>query len=146
MLQKHVKGPPIMSEDSSIERQVSKKEELLNKLLNKSTIITSFSARPKDSPILEQFKQIAKREEGSRSFSQVLLKALQEYNKRHEAGNPQHKLTPYIDENAESPTRVLCHDLDGALQDGRLHCKRAGLWIQGIRCFSCKHNRLRKNK
>jgi hypothetical protein len=134
MLQKHVRVLLLMYEDSSRKEVVSEKNELLNKSINKSTIITSFSIRPRDTPILEQFKEIAKREAGSRSFSAIILKALEEYNRRHEAGTPQLKLTPYIDEQAQNQMRVLCIDVDGAISDGRIHCKRAGMWIKGIRC------------
>lgn len=145
VFQEHVKAQ-LMCEDSSRKEVVSKKEELLNKLLNKSTIITSFSARPKDTLILERFKEIAKRESGSRGFSGVIIKAMEEYTRRHEEGNPQLKLSPYIDETAESPMRVLCLDLDGAISDGTIHCRRIGSWVKGIRCFSCERNRLRKTR
>jgi ribonuclease D len=134
----------LLSEDSSRKEVVSKKDQLLNKLLNKSTIITSFSAQPQDIPILEKFKEIARREAGPRGFSEVLLRALKEYNRRHDAGNPQLTLPPYMDEKVQNPMKVLCLYLDGAISDGRVHCKRACMWIPGIRCYSCDHNRLRK--
>ena len=137
------------SSDSSSKDDKKERDTVLNTVLNTHTtirLVKSFSTPPDKINILAKFCEISRREAGSRHFSETILKALEEYNHKHEAGNPQHKLTPYIDENAESPTRVLCLDLDGSLSDGRLHCRRAGMWIQGIRCFSCKHNRLRKNK
>ncbi len=138
-----------MNNPDSSKNDKKERDTVLNTVLNTHTtirIVRSFSIPPDKISVLTKFCEISRRETGSRGFSETILKALEEYNRKHEAGNPQHKLTPYIDETAESPTRVLCFDLDGALSDGRLHCKRAGMWIQGIRCYSCKHNRLRKNK
>jgi hypothetical protein len=135
----------IVGDDSSSRKEEKKKELLLlNKLLNKSTIITSFSVGPEDIPILEQFRQIAKREAGSRGFSQVLIKAMEEYNKRHGIGNPQLLITHYVKPNGPQPLRVLCIYCQGALIDGRVFCQRKGMWIPGVSCYSCKHNRLRK--
>ena len=136
----------IVGDDSSRKDKIIDKGELLNKLLNKSTIITSFSIRPEDVPILEQFRQIAKREAGPRGFSQVLVKAMQEYNKRHGIGNPQLLITHYAKPEEPQPMRVLCIYCQGALTDGRVFCQRKGMWIPGVSCYSCKFNRLRKQK
>jgi hypothetical protein len=135
----------IMNEDNSRKEIDRKKEELLNKLLNKSTIITSFSVSPEDVPILEGFRKIAKREAGSRGFSQVLVKAMAEYSKRHSLGNPQLLITHYAKPEEPQPIRVLCILCDGATSDGKIYCEKAGgMWIPSIRCYSCKFNRLRK--
>jgi hypothetical protein len=131
-------------DDSSRNIRKKEKEQLLNKLLNKSTIITSFSVGPKDIPILEEFRQIAKREAGSRGLSQVLVKAMAEYNKRHRIGNPQLLITNYVEMEDPGPMRVLCIYCQGALSSGEVFCQKAGMWIPGIRCYSCKYNRLRK--
>jgi hypothetical protein len=136
----------IVGDDGSRKDKIIDKEELLNKLLNKSTIITSFSVRPEDVPILEQFRQIAKREAGPRGFSQVLVKAMQEYNKRHSIGNPQLLITHYAKPEEPQPMRVLCIYCQGALTDGLVFCQRKGMWIPGVSCYSCKFNRLRKQK
>jgi hypothetical protein len=136
----------IVGDDSSRKDKIIDKGELLNKLLNKSTIITSFSIRPEDVPILEQFRQIAKREAGPRGFSQVLIKAMLEYNKRHGIGNPQLLITHYAKPEEPQPMRVLCVYCQGALTDGRIFCQRKGMWIPGVSCYSCKFNRLRKQK
>ncbi|MEM3697520.1 MAG: hypothetical protein QXQ94_08505 [Candidatus Bathyarchaeia archaeon] len=136
----------IVGDDSSRKDKIIDKEELLNKLLNKSTIITSFSVGPEDVPILEQFRQIAKREAGPRGFSQVLIKAMQEYNKRHGIGNPQLLITHYAKAEEPQPMHVLCIYCQGALTDGRVFCQRKGMWIPGVSCYSCKFNRLRKQK
>jgi len=139
MLPKHV-------DDSSRKGRRREEEELLNKLLNKSTTITSFSVRTKDLPILETFREVAKREAGSRGFSEVLLKAMDEYNKRHELGNPQLKIESYVDVDKPKPMRVLCPHLDGALTSGEVHCRRKQMWISAVQCYSCDQNRLRKKK
>jgi hypothetical protein len=135
-----------VGDDSSRKDKIIDKEELLNKLLNKSTIITSFSIRPEDVPILEQFRQIAKREAGPRGFSQVLIKAMLEYNKHHGIGNPQLLITHYAKPEEPQPMRVLCVYCQGALTDGRIFCQRKGMWVPGVSCYSCKFNRLRKQK
>ena len=147
MLQKHVEATQLMNEDDSSSKtdRVSERNELLNKLLNKSTIITSFSVGPEDVPILEQFRQIAKREAGPRGFSQVLVKAMEEYNKRHGIGNPQLLITHYAKPEEPQPLRVLCIYCQGALTDGRVFCQKAGgMWVPGVKCYSCKNNQLRK--
>jgi len=133
-----------MNDDGSRKEKIMEKGELLNKLLNKSTIITSFSVRPEDVPILEEFRRIARREAGPRGFSQVLIKAMQEYNRRHGIGNPQLLITHYVKPEEPQPLRVLCIYCQGALTDGRVFCQRKGMWIPGVSCYSCKHNRLRK--
>lgn len=148
MLQKHVSPEPMMNPDSS-RRERREEESVLNTVLNTNTtirIVKSFSIPPDKIHVLTQFSQIARREAGSRGFSEVIIKALEEYNRKHEAGNPQLKLSPYIDANAPSPMRVLCLHLDGALSDGTVHCTRKGMWTKGLNCYSCKHNRLRKTK
>lgn len=129
-------------------RKERKKNELLIKLINKSIIITSFSFSPEDIPIIEDFKKIVRREAGARSFSRVLVKAIGEYNKRHCEGNPQLKIASYLPDAKKSPMRVLCWSgLAGATSDGKIYCrKQGGLWIQGIRCYSCPNNQLRKKK
>ncbi|MBS7633105.1 hypothetical protein KEJ15_05740 [Candidatus Bathyarchaeota archaeon] len=63
---------------------------------------------PENIPILEQFRQIAKREAGPRGFSQVLVKAMEEYNKRHSIGKPQLLITHYVKPESPQPMRVLC--------------------------------------
>ena len=137
-----------MSSDSSREDRREEKESVLNTVLNTHTtirIVRSFSIPPEKLSILNKFCEIARREAGSRGFSEVLLKAMEEYVKNHEEGNPQLKLTTYIDEKAQSPVYVLCLHLDGATSNGKIHCKKTGMWIKGLRCYACENNRLRKN-
>jgi hypothetical protein len=147
MLQKHV-SLNVMREGNIRKSIINDNDSVLNTVLNTDTIrlVRSFSIPPEKVAIYKKFCEIARCEAGARGFSEVVLKAMEEYNRKHEAGNPQLKLTPYIDNQAPSPMRVLCLDLDGALSDGTIHCNRAGMWIKGICCYSCQNNRLRKAK
>ncbi len=138
-----------MSADSSKEAIQQQKETVLNKLLNTHTtirLVRSFSIPINKVEILTKFCEISRREAGSRGFSEVLVKALEEYIKNHEEGNPQLKLTPYIDEKAPSPAYVLCLFIDGVTSSGKIHCRKAGMWIKGLRCYPCQNNRLRKGE
>jgi hypothetical protein len=141
-----------MSDDSSRKDKIIDKEDLLNRLLNKSTIIknyiiTSFYVGKDDLPVYCQFKEIAKREAPFKGgFSKVLINAMREYNRRHSLGNPQLLMTHYVKSEEPQPMRVLCIYCQGALTDGRIFCQRKGMWIPGVSCYSCKFNRLRKQK
>ena len=113
----------------------------------KPSLIVSFSVRPDDAPVLEKFFEIAKREEGSRGRSRVFVKAMAEYNQRHEEGNPQLKIASYLPTVSQSPMRVICwRFLKGATKDGQVLCNLSGegRWKNGISCFSCRNNQLRK--
>jgi len=130
------------------EREEKRRRELLNKLLiNRLAIPISFSVGPDDASVLEKFLEIAKREGGSRGRSRVFVKAMAEYNQRHEEGNPNMKITTYMPNAQKSPIRVLCAFINGATSEGRVHCTRhGGSWILGVACYSCQHNQLRKKK
>ena len=108
-------------------------------------LVRSFSFPIEKVEIINKFSEIVRREAGSRGFSEVAIKAIEEYVKNHEEGNPQLKLTPYLDENAPSPAYVLCLYIDGVTSSGKIHCRKAGMWIKGLRCYPCKNNQLRKN-
>lgn len=146
MLQEHVKGSATMTGDSSRNTRMNEERTVINTVIQYTTIRTvrSFSIPPSKAEVYKRFCSVAQREAGSRGFSQVLIKALEEYSQRHEQNSPQLKLTAYTDANPGSPLRVLCLDLDGALQDGRIHCKRRGFWIPGKSCTGCERNRLRR--
>ena len=134
-----------MGKDNSSIDDNNKEEDLLNNLLNKSTIIiTSFSVKFSDISILTTFKEIAKREVGSRGFSEVLIKAMKDYNQRHSLGNPQLLMSHYVKPEEPQPMRVLCLYCQGALTEGKVFCQKKGLWIPSVQCYSCKDNRLRK--
>jgi len=137
-----------MSADSSKETR-QQQTSVLNKLLNTDTtirLVRSFSVPIEKVDVLIKFCEVARREAGTRGFSEVLVKAMQEYSKNHEEGNPQLKLTPYVDERAASPVKVLCNYLDGAGSNGKIHCRRNDSWMKGIQCYPCQYNRLRKTQ
>jgi hypothetical protein len=141
----------IVGDDSNRKEGKKENESVLNTVLNTSTTITvrfvrSFSVAPEKIPIYEQFCEIARREAGSRGFSEVLLKAMEEYNKRHGIGNPQLLITHYAKPEGPQPMHVLCIYCQGALTDGSVFCQRKGMWIPGVSCYSCQLNRLKKKK
>jgi hypothetical protein len=128
------------------QKEGKKERELLNKLLiNRLAIPVSFSLGPEDAPVFLKFCEIARREEGVRGRSRVFVKAMAEYNQRHEEGNPQLKIATYLPTAEKSPVRVLCAFLNGATSEGRVHCTRyGGSWVLGVKCYSCSSNQLRK--
>jgi hypothetical protein len=97
-----------------------------------------------NSAILKQFKEICKREGETMSYK--IEKFMQHYNQAHSNGNPQLRISVYAKPEEQQPMRVLCLFIDGALSDGQVHCKRAGAWIAGVKCYSCEKNLLRKQK
>ena len=138
-----------MPKDNSKQKGQEEEKHVLNKLLNTHNtirLVRSFSVPIAKMPVLRTFCEIARREAGSRGFSEVIINAMEEYVRNHEEGNPQLKLTPYIDEKVPSPVLVLCLYLDGAGSNGKVHCRKAGMWIKGLRCYGCDNNRLRKNR
>jgi hypothetical protein len=137
--------------DMAHERREEKRrrEDVINNVINTLTIrlIRTFSVAPDKLPIYSKFGEIAKREAGSRGFSEVLLKAMAEYNQRHEEGNPQLKIASYLPAAATGPLRVICwRFLKGAMKDGQVLCNISGTghWINGVKCYSCRHNQCRK--
>jgi len=90
----------------------------------------------------KQFKKICRRE--GVKISGKLEDFMQHYNQAHTPGNPQLTIAVYAKPKEPQPMRVLCLFIDGALSDGQVHCKRAGAWIPGVRCYSCEKNLLRK--
>jgi hypothetical protein len=135
-----------MSEDSSrIEKE--RKRDVLNTVLNTNTtirIVRSFSVPPEKVGVLKKFSEIVRREAGPRAFSEGVLSAMEEYNRKHEEGNPQLKIASYLPNTEKSPLHVLCSFCQGALKEGEVFCQKAGMWIQGIKCYSCKNNRLKR--
>jgi len=134
--------------DSSKKENRIEEERVLNTVLNTNTtirLVRSISIPPEKVEVLNKFCEVARREAGTRGFSEIIIKAMQEYARNHEEGNPQLKLTPYVDGKAASPVFVLCSFLDGAGSNGKIHCRKNSMWIKGLRCYPCNHNRLRKN-
>jgi len=78
------------------------------------------------------------------SFSKLAEKALKEYLQRHPLPNPQLLMEYYVKPEKPQPLRVLCPYCQGALSNGEVYCQKSGLWVKGIRCYSCRFNRLRR--
>lgn len=70
---------------------------------------------------------------------------LRYYVQAHSPGNPQLKISLYAKPEDPQPMRVLCNFVDGAISNGQIHCRQAGCWLPGVRCYSCDKNRLRKH-
>lgn len=80
------------------------------------------------------------------SFSRMVLQALKEYLQRHPVPNPQLLMSYYVNSEEPQPMRVLCMYCQGALSSGEVYCQRRGMWVKGVTCYSCRFNRLRKEK
>jgi len=143
-----------MSEDDSSRKEDNKNKkgfsvtEFSNSTIKKiKTSIYVFGRKvnlwiPKE--VWEEWKKLAKIE--GLSASKLGEKAIIEYVKRHPIPNPQLLMTYYVKPEEPQPMRVLCIYCQGALTDGRVFCQRKGMWISGVSCYSCKFNRLRKQK
>jgi hypothetical protein len=93
------------------------KPNLLNKLLNKSHrgyVIRSFSVRQKDLPILALFDELVQRERAR--FSELVVRALEEYVRRHHPGNPQLPLTKFTTLNLKVPKLQRNHQKEKVRQ------------------------------
>jgi hypothetical protein len=68
------------------------------------------------------------------------------YGQVHGKGNPQLLMETFAKPDAPSPIRVLCwNNLAGATNEGQVYCrKHGGTWTQGIKCYTCPDNQLRK--
>lgn len=93
---------------------------------------------------LQTFKEICQRE--GESMSGKLEALMQQYNQSHSPGNPQLTMTSYVKPEEPQPMRVQCAYIGGAIADGRVYCRRAGMWLAGVKCYSCERNSLRKQK
>lgn len=97
-----------------------------------------------DQRVQDGFKAICNRE--GVTMSAKVEKFMNQYNQAHSNGNPQLKISTYAKVDEPSPLRVLCDFLNGALSDGQVHCRRRGLWLKGLSCYSCEKNQLRNRK
>jgi hypothetical protein len=97
-----------------------------------------------DEQVLADFKGICRRE--GASMSAKLEAFMRHYNNIHRPGNPQLTIEAHAKPEGPQPMRVLCLFIDGAMSDGRVHCRRAGRWLPGINCYSCEKNLLRKRE
>lgn len=94
--------------------------------------------------ILQSFKKICERE--GETMSDKVQKFMVHYNQAHSNGNPQLRISVYAKPEEPSPLRVLCDFLSGATSEGLVNCRRKGLWVKGVTCYSCEKNKLRKQK
>ena len=97
-----------------------------------------------DEKVLVDFKGICQRE--GESMSAKLEAFMRQYNSSHRLVNPQLTKEAYAKPEAPQPIRVLCLFINGAMSDGRVHCRRAGRWLPGVSCYSCEKNLLRKKE
>ena len=82
------------------------------------------------------------------SVSQKVVETVVRYGEVHSRGNPQLLMETFAKPDAPSPVRVLCYlHLAGVTNEGKVYCRRyGGAWIQGITCYSCPQNELRKKE
>jgi len=100
-----------------------------------------------DKRTLTEFKKNCKRE--GVKMSGKIERFMQQYNLAHSNGNPQLRISAYAKPEEQQPIRAMCNYIHGALSDGRVFCKplgESGLWIPGVRCYSCAKNKLRNQK
>jgi hypothetical protein len=99
------------------------------------------------SELLEPFKKglDAFRIHGG-SASKKICEFVIRYGEVHGKGNPQLVMETFTNADAPSPVRVLCwSNLAGVTNEGKVYCrKHGGTWIQGVKCYSCPNNQLRK--
>jgi hypothetical protein len=153
-----------------VEKKERKKEELIININNKfkkhseitlphGDIIKAFSFPAEHAEVLFEFEKIAKREHGKRGFSQLLQEIIAKYVAIHGSGNSQLKLPAYLDESSPSPNMHLCNYSRGHTNAGKIFCTNPsvvpvhdmtlehginGKWIQGVTCYGCQHNKLKK--
>ena len=92
--------------------------------------------------VWKEFLKICRRE--GQNASQKLEAFMQVYIQQHKNGNPQLLLTHYVKFEEPQPMRVLCIYCQGALTEGKVFCQKLGMWVPGVKCYSCKNNRLRR--
>jgi len=125
----------------------------------KERILKTFNMRFDDLDILKKFMEVARREAGRRGFSSTIVQAMQEYVMRHGRGNTAMQLINYCDSSTQSPYTHLCNFSKGARNDGHVFCSNPsivktheafilhgiqGNWLNGVTCYSCVYNKLRK--
>ena len=99
---------------------------------------------PEFQKIWDDFVKICNRE--GKSASEKIREYIQRYVEQHKAGNPQLLMVHYVKPEEPQPFRVKCPYLSGVLSPNEVYCRKAGMWVKSIRCYSCKHNQLRKNR
>jgi len=148
------------------EERRDRREELINNINKQTTnntthpiIFKSFSMSLDEDYLLKDFCEIARREAGKRGFSTTIVQAMREYVLRHGRGNTAMQLINYCDPTTPSPYTHLCNFSKGARNDGHVFCSNPsivkshdafilhgiqGNWLNGVTCYSCTFNKLRK--
>jgi hypothetical protein len=147
-----------------VEKRREKKKNVINTCnkynkYNPERILKSFSMRIDDLDLFVKFYEVARREAGKRGFSTTLVQAMREYVMRHGRGNTAMRLINYCDPSTQSPFTHLCNFSKGARNDGHIFCSNPsivkshdafvlhgiqGNWLNGVTCYSCAYNKLRK--
>lgn len=144
------------------EEEEEKKKNVINTVINtleEIRLIKTFSITPDKIPVYSIFCEVARREGGSRGFSETLVKAMEEYNKRHGLGNNQLRIINYMDQQEPGPNQHVCNYSKGNTNDGQVFCGNPsigklhektmidtieGQWLPGVYCYGCQFNKLRK--
>jgi len=92
-----------------------------------------------------EFQKIVKTE-GIKSVSLKLRNFVQAYVEEHKAPNPQLRMSYYVHPKEQQPMKVQCDYIRGALSNGQVFCRRKGMWIPGVTCYSCEKNWMRRKK
>jgi hypothetical protein len=126
---------------------------------SKPTFLKSFYMPFEEADLLTAFTDVARREAGKRGFSTTIVQAMREYVSRHGKGNNQLLIVNYNDPHSPSPCTHLCNFSKGARNDGHIFCSNPGIvkshdavvlhgiqgnWLNGVTCYSCQFNKLRK--
>ena len=88
------------------ERKKERNNNLLNKLLNKSLIIKSFSVTRQDFHNFAAFLEISQREDPT--FTCTVMKAIREYVRTHHIPNPQSTLPRSLALGLKAKSKHLC--------------------------------------
>jgi hypothetical protein len=99
------------------------------KLLQHLRLVKTFSITPEKIPIYKEFCRIAEREAGPRGFSEVLLKAMEEYVKRHSIPNPQTTLNRTLELGIPAKRYDMC---------SVPNCKRKAAYQKTLRNYNGK--------
>ena len=161
---------PLRKNDSSSKRgEEEERKNVINNVIITSTTITkpcfrlikTFNVAADKIPLWNDFLIIAKREAGPRGTSEVILKALGEYVRRHGMGNNQILLTSYTDGKNPSPHHIICNYIHGVDRDGLVFCTNPsvvkpsesvvvcgmeGKFLNGVYCYACRFNKLRRQE
>ena len=90
----------------SEERKKERNNNLINKLINKSLIIKSFSVTKPDFHNFAAFMEISEREDPN--FTCTIMKAIREYVRAHHIPNPQSTLPRSLELGLKAKSKHVC--------------------------------------